>query len=131
MTKLPPIYLSTSIILDILILYKLPTPRSTEGGVYERGGDTGLLCLFSLKNPGNPERVFPAPCGVTCVHLHPKVRVAPKNLRQNASSLQCKFVHIEKQVLVSSKAPMRPMARKLESQKSRKSKVKVKNQKSR
>ncbi|XP_069948680.1 dynein intermediate chain 2, ciliary-like [Cherax quadricarinatus] len=38
------------------------------------GGDdgTGMLCLYTLKNPSTPERVFRAPCGVTCVCFHPQ-----------------------------------------------------------
>nr|XP_053642157.1 dynein axonemal intermediate chain 1-like [Cherax quadricarinatus]XP_053642158.1 dynein axonemal intermediate chain 1-like [Cherax quadricarinatus] len=31
----------------------------------------GLLCLFSLKNPGVPERCLPTSCGLTSVHFHP------------------------------------------------------------
>ncbi|XP_068233961.1 dynein axonemal intermediate chain 1-like [Palaemon carinicauda] len=42
------------------------------GGVNGKDEGTGLVCLFSLKSPTNPERVFPAPCGVTCVHFHPQ-----------------------------------------------------------
>nr|XP_045610725.1 dynein intermediate chain 2, ciliary-like [Procambarus clarkii] len=32
----------------------------------------GMLCLFTLKNPASPERVFHAPCGVLSLHFHPK-----------------------------------------------------------
>ncbi|XP_042888961.1 dynein intermediate chain 2, ciliary-like [Penaeus japonicus] len=32
----------------------------------------GMLCMYTLKNPSTPERVLRAPCGVTCVHFHPK-----------------------------------------------------------
>lgn len=32
----------------------------------------GMLCLYTLKNPATPERVFHTPCGVLCLHLHPK-----------------------------------------------------------
>ncbi|KAK4306276.1 hypothetical protein Pmani_021898 [Petrolisthes manimaculis] len=35
------------------------------------GEGSGLVCLYSLKNPNTPERSFPSPCGVTSVHLHP------------------------------------------------------------
>ncbi|XP_037780175.1 dynein intermediate chain 2, ciliary-like [Penaeus monodon] len=31
----------------------------------------GMICLFTLKNPGIPERVFQSPCGVTSVQFHP------------------------------------------------------------
>ncbi|XP_042886683.1 dynein intermediate chain 2, ciliary-like [Penaeus japonicus] len=31
----------------------------------------GMLCLFTLKNPGIPERVLQPPCGVTSVQFHP------------------------------------------------------------
>ncbi|KAK7079745.1 cytoplasmic dynein with WD40 domain, partial [Halocaridina rubra] len=43
----------------------------SAGGAEGKDG-TGMLCLFSLKNPATPERVFPAPCGVTSVHFHPQ-----------------------------------------------------------
>ncbi|XP_071522576.1 dynein intermediate chain 2, ciliary-like isoform X2 [Panulirus ornatus] len=33
---------------------------------------SGMLCLYTLKNPATPERVFHSPCGVTCVSFHPK-----------------------------------------------------------
>ncbi|XP_064097257.1 dynein axonemal intermediate chain 1-like isoform X2 [Macrobrachium nipponense] len=42
------------------------------GGVNGQDEGNGLVCIFSLKSPNNPERVFPAPCGVTCVHFHPQ-----------------------------------------------------------
>lgn len=42
-----------------------------DGGGGPGGG--GMLCLYTLKNPSTPERVFRAPCGVTCVSFHPKV----------------------------------------------------------
>ncbi|XP_069987018.1 dynein intermediate chain 2, ciliary [Penaeus vannamei] len=40
----------------------------------ELGGPLGegMLCIYTLKNPSTPERVLRAPCGVTCVHFHPK-----------------------------------------------------------
>nr|XP_053637336.1 dynein intermediate chain 2, ciliary-like [Cherax quadricarinatus] len=31
----------------------------------------GLLCLYTLKNPGVPERYLPTPCGLTSVQFHP------------------------------------------------------------
>ncbi|XP_071544385.1 dynein intermediate chain 2, ciliary-like [Panulirus ornatus] len=34
---------------------------------------SGLLCLYTLKNPGIPERCLPIPCGLTCVQFHPTV----------------------------------------------------------
>ncbi|XP_042222347.1 dynein, 78 kDa intermediate chain, flagellar outer arm-like, partial [Homarus americanus] len=40
-----------------------------EAGV---GEGAGMLCLYTLKNPTTPERIFHAHSGVTCVHLHPK-----------------------------------------------------------
>ncbi|XP_050736135.1 dynein axonemal intermediate chain 1-like isoform X2 [Eriocheir sinensis] len=43
---------------------------SGEGGAGP--GGVGMLCLYSLKNPSTPERVFRAPCGVTCLAFHPK-----------------------------------------------------------
>ncbi|KAG7155501.1 Dynein, 78 kDa intermediate chain, flagellar outer arm-like 4, partial [Homarus americanus] len=39
-----------------------------EAGV---GEGAGMLCLYTLKNPTTPERIFHAHSGVTCVHLHP------------------------------------------------------------
>ncbi|XP_063868428.1 dynein axonemal intermediate chain 1-like [Scylla paramamosain] len=45
-------------------------PSSDEGGGGPVGG--GMLCLYTLKNPSTPERVFRAPCGVTCVSFHPQ-----------------------------------------------------------
>ncbi|XP_045122648.1 dynein axonemal intermediate chain 1-like [Portunus trituberculatus] len=41
-----------------------------EGGGGSVGG--GMLCLYTLKNPSTPERVFRAPCGVTCMSFHPQ-----------------------------------------------------------
>ncbi|XP_071522591.1 dynein axonemal intermediate chain 1-like isoform X2 [Panulirus ornatus] len=32
----------------------------------------GMLCLYTLKNPATPERVFHTPCGVLCLHFHPQ-----------------------------------------------------------
>ncbi|KAK3879026.1 hypothetical protein Pcinc_016382 [Petrolisthes cinctipes] len=32
----------------------------------------GMLCVFTLKNPSTPEKVFHSPASVTCVHLHPQ-----------------------------------------------------------
>ncbi|XP_045108688.1 dynein intermediate chain 2, ciliary-like isoform X3 [Portunus trituberculatus] len=32
----------------------------------------GMLCLYTLKNPATPERVFHTPCGVLCLDFHPK-----------------------------------------------------------
>ncbi|KAK4305065.1 hypothetical protein Pmani_023030 [Petrolisthes manimaculis] len=32
----------------------------------------GMLCVFTLKNPATPEKVFHSPASVTCVHLHPQ-----------------------------------------------------------
>ncbi|XP_076042145.1 dynein axonemal intermediate chain 1-like [Oratosquilla oratoria] len=34
----------------------------------------GMLCLFTLKNPSSPERVFKTNCGITYIQFHPKVR---------------------------------------------------------
>ncbi|XP_076042119.1 dynein intermediate chain 2, ciliary-like [Oratosquilla oratoria] len=34
----------------------------------------GMLCLFTLKNPSSPERVFKTQSGVTYVQFHPKIR---------------------------------------------------------
>ncbi|ROT64947.1 putative dynein intermediate chain 1, axonemal [Penaeus vannamei] len=44
----------------------------------ELGGPLGegMLCIYTLKNPSTPERVLRAPCGVTCVHFHPKATEA-------------------------------------------------------
>ncbi|XP_050705726.1 dynein axonemal intermediate chain 1-like isoform X2 [Eriocheir sinensis] len=33
----------------------------------------GLLCVYTLKNPVSPERVYHTPSGVTSIHFHPKV----------------------------------------------------------
>ncbi|KAG7178055.1 Dynein, 78 kDa intermediate chain, flagellar outer arm-like 1, partial [Homarus americanus] len=38
-----------------------------EGGT-ETGG---LVCLYTLKNPGAPERLLHTPTALTSVHLHP------------------------------------------------------------
>ncbi|XP_069959881.1 dynein axonemal intermediate chain 1-like [Cherax quadricarinatus] len=32
----------------------------------------GMLCLYTLKNPATPERVFHTPCGVLSLNFHPK-----------------------------------------------------------
>ena len=36
----------------------------------ERGG---FLCVYTLKNPASPERVFHTSSGVTSIHFHPEV----------------------------------------------------------
>ncbi|XP_047469113.1 dynein intermediate chain 2, ciliary-like [Penaeus chinensis] len=33
--------------------------------------DEGMVCLYTLKNPGVGERLVPVPRGVTSIHLHP------------------------------------------------------------
>nr|XP_045610794.1 dynein intermediate chain 2, ciliary-like [Procambarus clarkii] len=43
----------------------------TAGELVETEG-MGMMCLYTLKNPATPERVFRAPCGVTSVSFHPK-----------------------------------------------------------
>ncbi|KAK4328086.1 hypothetical protein Pmani_001559 [Petrolisthes manimaculis] len=43
-----------------------------EGIACSGCGSGGMLCLYTLKNPATPERVYRAPCGVTCIAFHPK-----------------------------------------------------------
>ncbi|XP_063874202.1 dynein intermediate chain 2, ciliary-like [Scylla paramamosain] len=38
-----------------------------------REENAGLLCVFTLKNPASPERVYHTPCGVTSLHFHPQI----------------------------------------------------------
>lgn len=53
------------------------------------GEGSGLVCLYSLKNPNTPERSFPSPCGVTSVHLHPAVSWL---YRTSIIAIQCHYM---------------------------------------
>ncbi|XP_069954615.1 uncharacterized protein [Cherax quadricarinatus] len=44
----------------------------TTGGVYD-GENAGLVCVYTLKNPATPDRVFQVPSGVNTLHFHPQV----------------------------------------------------------
>ncbi|XP_042232430.1 dynein axonemal intermediate chain 1-like [Homarus americanus] len=64
----------TLIVSDVCWSPVYPDLFSAAYTAGEIGGPegSGMLCVYTLKNPTSPERVFRAPCGVTCATFHPK-----------------------------------------------------------